>query len=152
MIGNGLAWFLAWLFARAAWHKALAPGYYHVIMRRYAGAAGSVLVWPLAHAGLALATSLAPFVNASLLYRGLYRGGVHRPRAGWPALLARTIAACSLMALVLWWLHGDEAFWTSAPALERVQRLLLVVVAGMVTYVAAIVAAGMRPRHLVRIA
>jgi hypothetical protein len=47
MIGNGLAWFLAWLFARAALHKALAPGYYHMIMSRYAAAAGSALVWPL---------------------------------------------------------------------------------------------------------
>ena len=46
------------------------------------------LVVPLAHAGLALATSLAAFINAGLLYRGLRLGGHHRPRPGWGAFVA----------------------------------------------------------------
>ena len=91
MIGNGLAWFLAWLFARAAWHKALAPGYYHVIMRRYAGAAGSVLVWPLAvsEAAVALALLLPRWSFAGLgfaatlllFYGGLMASQILRGRA-----------------------------------------------------------------------
>ncbi len=91
MIGNGLAWFLAWVFARAAWHKALAPRYYHTIMSRYAGAAGSVLVWPLAalEAAVALALLLPRwrFIGLGfaaavlLLYAGLMALQILRGRA-----------------------------------------------------------------------
>ncbi len=37
MTGSGLAWFVAWLFARAATHKIRAPGYYRVLMGQYLG-------------------------------------------------------------------------------------------------------------------
>ena len=41
------------------------------------------LVVPLAHAGLALATTLSACLNAGLLLRGLVVRGVFRPRPGW---------------------------------------------------------------------
>jgi hypothetical protein len=81
MIGNGLAWFLAWLFARAACSKVLATQYYRGIMSRYGGAAGAALVWPLALAEAATALALllpqwrlAGLASATallLLYAGL---------------------------------------------------------------------------------
>jgi len=40
------------------------------------------------HAGLALSTSLAAFVNAWLLYRGLRRSQVYQPAAGWRPFVA----------------------------------------------------------------
>ncbi len=58
MIGNGLAWFLAWLFARAACHKVLAPGYYRSVMGRYVANVGSLLLWPLALSEAAIALAL----------------------------------------------------------------------------------------------
>jgi peptidoglycan biosynthesis protein MviN/MurJ (putative lipid II flippase) len=42
-----------------------------------------VLVFPLAHAGLALATSLAAFFNASLLLFALLKTKIYRPSRGW---------------------------------------------------------------------
>jgi len=71
--------------------KVLAPGYYSrqdtktpVKIGIWAMAINMVLnlslIWSLQHAGLALATSLAAFVNAGLLFMGLYRQGVYRPQ------------------------------------------------------------------------
>jgi len=92
MIGNGLAWFFAWLFARAACHKVLAPEYYRTVMSRYAGAAGSALVLPLALAeavlGLALLLprwrlpALAFAAALLLLYAALMALQILRGQAG----------------------------------------------------------------------
>lgn len=45
--------------------------------------------WQIGHVGLALATSLAAFINAGLLFRGLRRDEVIRFHAGWGELLLR---------------------------------------------------------------
>ncbi len=42
-----------------------------------------ILIWPLKHVGLALATSLSSMLNAFLLFWGLYKIGVYRPAPGW---------------------------------------------------------------------
>jgi len=75
--------------------KVLAPGYFSrqdmttpvriaVIAMTANMVFNLILVWPLAHAGLALATALSAWMNASLLLlRGLYREGVFRPLSGW---------------------------------------------------------------------
>ncbi|MCA8967719.1 MAG: murein biosynthesis integral membrane protein MurJ, partial [Planctomycetes bacterium] len=104
--------------------KVLAPGYYARQDTRTPVRVGvmamvadivllAVLVWPLAHAGLALATALAAALNAALLYRGLYRDRVHRPRPGWPAMFARTLFACGVMAVLLHAMRGDVTFWST---------------------------------------
>ncbi len=41
------------------------------------------LVFPLAHAGLALATSLGAFFNATLLLRKLQKDNIYQPASGW---------------------------------------------------------------------
>lgn len=104
---------------------------------------------PAPHAGLALATGLAAFLNAGMLYRGLRRQGVYRPGAGWGWLGARVVLANGLMAAALVWLAGDLASWVGVPWQARAGRLALCVVAGLVVYLGALLAAGVRPRHLV---
>ena len=46
---------------------------------------------PGAHAGLALATALASYINAGMLYRYLRRDGVFQPDPGWPRLLLQML-------------------------------------------------------------
>ena len=41
------------------------------------------LVFPLAHAGLALATSLGAFFNAALLLEKLIKDKIYQPATGW---------------------------------------------------------------------
>ncbi len=59
-VGIGLAWFLAWLFAQAAWHKWGAVDFYLQLMRRYLGAlpGGRLAVWLIGALEAATALSL----------------------------------------------------------------------------------------------
>ncbi|MCP5151995.1 MAG: murein biosynthesis integral membrane protein MurJ [Chromatiales bacterium] len=109
-----------------------------------------VLVWPLAHAGLALATALAAYVNSGLLLRGLVAEGVYRPRPGWRRFALRCALANVAMVVVIVALRGADAMWLEGTALERAVRLGGVVMAGGVTYLVALLAVGLRPAQLVR--
>ncbi|PKM12713.1 MAG: murein biosynthesis integral membrane protein MurJ [Gammaproteobacteria bacterium HGW-Gammaproteobacteria-3] len=60
-----------------------------------------LLIVPLAHAGLALATSLAAFGNAGLLLARLLKDGVYRPRAGWAGFALKAVLAGAAMLLIL---------------------------------------------------
>lgn len=106
------------------------------------------LIYPLKHAGLALATSLAAWVNAGLLYLRLRRDGVFNPRPGWWLYLARLLLAGAAMVAVLWWLAGPASHWHHWPALERAWHLALLVLAGFGAYLLVLILAGLRPAHL----
>ncbi|MEW7981670.1 MAG: murein biosynthesis integral membrane protein MurJ [gamma proteobacterium symbiont of Phacoides pectinatus] len=104
------------------------------------------LVFPLAHAGLALATTLSASLNALLLYRGLRQAGVYQPDPDWRRLLARAVPASALMGLVLYLGAGDLALWLELDGVERAVRLLLWVAAGAGAYFTALLLLGIRPR------
>jgi len=106
-----------------------------------------VLVFPLAHAGLALATTLSASLNAFLLYRGLRREGVYRPGRGWGGILLRVILASALMAGLLFWGSGALQGWFLLEPLERAWRLLVWIGAGGGTYFSALFLMGIRLRH-----
>ncbi|MDX1698401.1 MAG: lipid II flippase MurJ, partial [Thiohalobacterales bacterium] len=96
------------------------------------------------HAGLALATSIAAWVNAGLLYRALRRRDIFMPRPGWPRLLLQTGSAALLLALLLAWAVPAIGDWLAWSAGERVTQLLLWVVAGVVTYFLTLRITGLR--------
>jgi putative peptidoglycan lipid II flippase len=102
------------------------------------------LVFTLAHTGLALATSLAAFVNAALLYRALTRSGSYRPLPGWSWLLARIMLASVGMGVLLWWGAGELGEWLAATALERALRLAAWIAGGVMVYVLSMYVLGMR--------
>lgn len=107
-----------------------------------------VFVWSLAHAGLALSTSLAALLNAGLLLRALRRSEAYRPEKGWAAFLLRIAAAGAAMAAVLAWGAGTVEQWTEWPALERLWRLFMWIALGSLVFVAVALATGLRLRHL----
>ncbi|PLY15424.1 MAG: murein biosynthesis integral membrane protein MurJ [Sedimenticola sp.] len=138
--------------------KVLAPGYYArqdtktpvryaVIAMATNMALNIALVFPLAHAGLALATTLSASLNAFLLYRGLRRAGVYQPAAGWGKLLAQGGAAALVMGLVLLWGAQDIQSWLVMPGVERVWRLLGLILVGALVYFSALLIVGIRPGH-----
>jgi putative peptidoglycan lipid II flippase len=99
---------------------------------------------PGAHAGLALATALASYINAGLLFRKLRQDAVYRPHPGWLRLLLQILFAVAIMTLlVAWGMPGAEAM-TGMSAWDRVSRLALWVGAGIVAYLLALRLAGMR--------
>jgi putative peptidoglycan lipid II flippase len=100
------------------------------------------------HAGLALASSAAAYINAGLLYRSLVRQRNYHPEPGWGRLSLAVGTGCAAMGAVLWWQYGDVAQWAAASAGGRAMRLSFLVGLGAAVYVAGALAAGLRYRHL----
>jgi len=106
-----------------------------------------VLVWPLAHAGVALATALSAYLNAGLLLIALLRQKVYRPGRGWGMFTARVIFGCLLMAGFLQYVADGQA-WFDWGVSQRSGHLALEVAAAMSVYAFGVGLAGMRLRHL----
>ena len=139
--------------------KVLAPGFYTrqdtrspvkygLIATGANTALTLVLIWPLAHAGLVLSTSLAAFLNAGLLFFNLRRRDIYQPRAGCGKFLAQLTVANLAMGLVLWFGAGTLESWIHAGARARLWHLVWLIAAGGGSYLLAALAVGIRPRQL----
>ena len=102
-----------------------------------------IFIWPLQHAGLALATSLAAFLQAWLLYRGLVAQQIFSFSARGKALFLKSLAATLAMVGWLLWLAG-QIDWLVSGAQQKISWLLLVVVSGAVVYGLLLVLLGVR--------
>ncbi len=100
------------------------------------------------HAGLALATAVAAFINAYLLGRGLRREGVLQWGPGWRPLLRQVSIASAVIGVVLFWLQPDLEAWSVADTWTRVLWLLGLVLLGKALYFASLWLTGLRPAHL----
>jgi putative peptidoglycan lipid II flippase len=100
------------------------------------------------HVGLALATSIAAILNASLLYRGLRRERVLQPRAGWTAFFLRVIVASSLMSAAVIWVREQAGDWLLLSLVDRLSYLAFGVLGGIAVYVGACYLMGLRPASL----
>jgi len=109
-----------------------------------------LLVFPLAHAGLALATSLSACLNAALLYRILRRDRGFDTEPGWHGYLARIILALAVMALGLVFLVPEQLLWFQWDMYERAVNVVLCTLAGALGYFAVLWLAGLRLHNLVK--
>ncbi len=102
------------------------------------------------HAGLALASAIAAYLNAMLLYRGLIKRRVYIPERGWIRLwFAVTIACVAMGALLLFWTR-DAGIWVQADAVLRVKNLALTITFGALVYVFTAMIAGLKKHDLMR--
>jgi putative peptidoglycan lipid II flippase len=103
---------------------------------------------PGAHAGLALASSAAAWLNAGLLWRHLGRERL-APRPGarmiWLAPAAAAVMAATLLAIA-----PALPEWLALDAGGRVARLAGLVSLGAAAYGAVLLASGVRPSELAR--
>lgn len=105
------------------------------------------LVFPLAHAGLALATSLGAFFNASLLLSKLLKTKIYRPATGWRVFILRIILATSAMASLLY--HCvDTSLWHDWGLVDRAMNLAMWIVIAATLYAVVLWLSGLRLRHL----
>lgn len=100
------------------------------------------------HILLATSTCVSSAVNAWLLWRGLRRNGVFQPSPQWRALLPRVLAACGIMAALLYWMAGDVRDWLALPQWQRAGKCLAEIALAAAVYFAALFALGFRPRDL----
>jgi putative peptidoglycan lipid II flippase len=110
-----------------------------------------VLVPHLAHAGLALATSLGAIVNAAWLLRGLRRKGSYTPAPGWLRLLLQVATAAAVLAVYLWLLaqHLPWPAWQRTPV-WRVGAFTGCAAGAAVLYFGVLRLTGMNLRSLLR--
>lgn len=125
--------------------KALTPGFYAredtATPVKIAGVAAAAnialsiaLMLPLAHVGIALATSLAAWINAALLALVLRRRGHLAFDRRLRRRLPRTLAAAALMAAAVLALDRGLGDWLASPLAERTLVLALIISAGLATY------------------
>ena len=160
MAGRSLVAFAIGLPA-LVWVKVLAPGFFARQNTKTPVKAGVIavvvnivfsllLIWPLKHAVLAYATSIAAFVNAGLLYRWLRADRVYQPERGWAAYFFRVALAATVMGLVLGFFVGDSNTWLDAGVLHRVGLLAQWVLLGGAIYFSSLYAMGIRFHQFVR--
>ncbi len=104
-----------------------------------------------AHAGLTLAIGVGALINAMALLVGLLKRGSYKPLPGWGLFALQVFAATALLAVFLMWSAG--AFNWAGPAvsdLQRVMVLALVLLVSAIIYFAALWAAGLKVRQLLR--
>ncbi|WP_434456887.1 murein biosynthesis integral membrane protein MurJ [Stutzerimonas urumqiensis] len=107
-----------------------------------------ILIWPLQHVGLALATSMSSMLNAFLLLWGLRRIGVYVPEPGWWLFGLRLVGGCVAMVVAILWLNAPVAEWFAWGWERRALHITLLVVVGILAFVAGLLLLGLRPRHL----
>jgi putative peptidoglycan lipid II flippase len=107
----------------------------------------NVLVIPLAHAGLALATSLGALLNAALLLGRLLQDKAYQPGAGWLLFLARVALASVAMAVCLCY-FVDDSWWQQWSSGDRISNLLKWISIGFAVYALTLAIFGLRLRHL----
>lgn len=100
------------------------------------------------HAGLALATTLAAFVNAGLLLRGLLKLGLIQWRAGWLWYAIRVVTASFALAVFLVVFSPALSWWLEVAALQRALALMGLVGGGAVIYFFVLLVLGLRPGDL----
>jgi len=105
-----------------------------------------VFVFDFAHTGLALATSLAAYVNAGLLLAGLLRQGTFVFQQGWGMFLLRMFCANAAMGLFLWYMAGDWVNWLEWNSWTRIGNMAMLCCGGMAIYLLALFVGGMRLR------
>jgi putative peptidoglycan lipid II flippase len=107
-----------------------------------------ILVRYLAHTGLALAISIAAWVNAGLLLLVLLKRGVFMPQQGWLWFLLRVLIAVTLMGACLLYFNNPAEVWYGQSGWQRIAKLCQVVGIGALSYFIALSALGIRPKQL----
>ncbi len=102
------------------------------------------LVYPFAHVGLALATSITAMVNALLLMAGLYRAGQWRWSWDWGVWMLRLLVANAVMVLLLIALAPEVSQWFVWSLWSRVWHLIVIVIIGIVSYALTLLLCGLR--------
>jgi putative peptidoglycan lipid II flippase len=141
--------------------KVLAPGFYSRqdtktpvkigMISIFANMALNVLIvlpWylsgtPGAHAGLALATALAGYVNAGLLFYNLHKQQIFDPEKGWSVFLTQIGLACLMMGGLIWLASPNDLWWQTTAVWLKVSWLTGLIVLAFTSYFVTLRLLGM---------
>ncbi|NKB77241.1 MAG: murein biosynthesis integral membrane protein MurJ [Gammaproteobacteria bacterium] len=100
------------------------------------------LVYPLKHVGLALATSIAAFCNAALLYFSLRKEKVYVPGKGWPLFFVKIVVAAAMMGAIIWWMKSEPEQWLTMSIWSRSAELSALIASGGSVYLVGLYLMG----------
>lgn len=92
-----------------------------------------ILMWPLAHVGLAWSSSIATIINAAWLWYNLINNNIHISK-NWLKLLTQIGLACVAMAWIL--------------VLEIQKNLAVLIIEGSLVYGASLILLGLQIQHV----
>ena len=141
--------------------KILAPGFYAqqniktpvkigIITLVVTQCMNLLFLFPLQHAGLALATGLGACFNAGFLFYKLRQLDMYQPQPGWVIFFAKLFVALVAMGMALWWFSGTDAAWLAMSARAKIGKLSLIVAIGVAVYFGALWLLGCRPKQFYR--
>ncbi len=107
-----------------------------------------ILIVPLQHSGLALATSLAAYLNAFLLWKGLQKHNLCRIDTKIIKLIIHTVVAAFAMGALLFLLSPDLIIWMEKDLGEKILYLISLIFIGIICYFFILVILGWRPKSL----
>lgn len=103
---------------------------------------------PLAHAGLALASSLASIFNVGILLVTLLKSKIYVFRQGWGLFIARLLIANGFMLLLLWQLTPDLEAWLAFSGLHRAAMLSALIAGAALLFFSSLWISGLRKPDL----
>ena len=104
----------------------------------------------MSHIGLALATSIAAFINAGLLILGLHREKVFHFQDGWPWFCIQLLAANLVLSYFLINFAGSWQAWELLPSGSQVIKLGALVIGGVFLYFGTLFCCGLRWHNIYR--
>jgi putative peptidoglycan lipid II flippase len=104
----------------------------------------AILIFPLAHAGLTLASALSGYANAFGLLFLLWRRGSYQPSPGWRRFILQLLLANIVLGAYLIWAVGDLNDWMGVSMHHRLMHLLGYVFSAGVIYFVCLGLTGMR--------
>ncbi len=103
-----------------------------------------ILMGPLRHAGLALATTLAAYINIGILFFLLYKNGHYVPCRGWGRFVLRVGFASAMIIAFLAFYAAPLAEWLSWSLPKRGLELAIVLTGSIIIYLGCLFVAGLR--------
>jgi putative peptidoglycan lipid II flippase len=110
--------------------------------------ASLILVRTMQHTGLALAISIAAWINAGLLFFTLVKRRIYVPESGWLWFILRIALSVTAMCGVLTYFNQADSLWLEQGLWQRIRHLAVLVVAGGSVYVFSLFVLGLRPQQL----
>jgi putative peptidoglycan lipid II flippase len=103
---------------------------------------------PLAHAGIALATSVAAIINMCGLWYFLCQQQIYTSTGKWPAFISKIVLANVIMAVYLYWSKASNDLWLAHHASWRLIHLAALIVPAILIYFTSLWLTGIRYRDI----
>ncbi|NCT57332.1 MAG: murein biosynthesis integral membrane protein MurJ [Legionella sp.] len=104
----------------------------------------AIFIWPLAHAGLTLASTLAGYANAATLLILLWKRGIYSPSSGWRKFFGQLFIANAALIVYLLYSSGNIDVWMNQTMGGRILDLLTHILVAFILYVVCLGLTGVR--------